>query len=404
MRAPRPDSDLSGVRLVHITTIPLSLIVLVDGQAGCARQRGLDVYAISSPGELLEEFRQREGVPVIAVEMTRRIAPLKDLAALVKLWRELRRLRPDIVHAHTPKGGMLGTLAAWLAQVPVRIYHLHGLRFTTSAGLQRRLLRLMEQIACRLASRVLCVSHSAREKAIEEKLCSPQKICVLLNGGYGIDARVRFNPARLSGSDKSTVRRQCGIPTNALVVGYIGRVVRDKGIIELAGAWRLLREEFPALHLMFVGPFEAHDPLPNDVQAMLRSDPRIHLTGFIPAHDIPALYAALDILVLPSYREGFPLSILEASAMRLPVIATRVVGCVDAVEDGVTGMLVAPRDARALADAVRRYVVKPDLRTKHGQAGRRRVLRDFRPEAIWEAVYQEYARLLAARTPVKDLQ
>ncbi len=378
--------------LVQITTVPVSL-GFFTGQIGYMKARGFEIQAISSPGADLKKFAEREQVAVHAVEMPRRITPLRDLVAIFRLWRTLRRIRPAIVHAHTPKGGLLGTTAAWLARVPVRIYHMHGLPFTTASGYKRLLLRWSEQVACRLAHQVFCVSHSVREVALAESLCRPEKIKVLLRGSInGVDAAHRFNPANLGQNARKDTRSSHGIPADALVVGFVGRFVRDKGIAELAGAWRTLREEFLALHLLVVGPFEPQDPVPPQVEALLRGDPRIHLTGMVD--DTPPLYAAMDIVALPTYREGFPNIPLEAAAMALPVVATRIPGCVDAVEDGVTGTLVPPRDATALADAIRTYLNHPELRRKHGQAGRQRVLRDFRPEAIWEALYQEYVRLL----------
>jgi glycosyltransferase involved in cell wall biosynthesis len=176
------------------------------------------------------------------------------------------------------------------------------------------------------------------------------------------------------------------------VVGFVGRIVRDKGIAELVAAWKTLRAEFPNLHLLMVGSFEPQDAVSPDVENLLTSDERIHLTGIV--YNTAPVYAAMDILTLPTYREGLPNVPLEAAAMELPVVATLIPGCIDAVQDGVTGTLVPPRNAEALADAIRMYLHDSELRRQHGQVGRDRVLREFRQEAIWEAVYQEYLQLL----------
>jgi len=175
----------------------------------------------------------------------------------------------------------------------------------------------------------------------------------------------------------------------------VGRVVRDKGLIELAQAWRGLREEWPSLHLLVAGPFESEDPIPADVEATLRSDPRVHLAGMV--HDMPSIYRTLDLLVLPSYREGFNTALLEAAAMGLPVVATRIPGCVDAVRDGETGLLVPVRDAQALTAAIGTYLGDPALRRRHGANGRRRARREFEPGRLREALFQEYIRLLGRR-------
>src|SRR5579871_6012373 len=378
--------------LLHVTTVPQSLGFL-RGQVRCMKDKGIVVHVLSSPGGSLERFGNEQEVATHVVPMTRRITPFRDLVALWRFRRVLRRVRPHIVHGHTPKGGLLSMLAAWWCGVPVRVYHLHGLPMQTATGLRRRLLRFSEKLACAFAHEVLCVSHSVREVAIAERLCPPEKIQVLLDGSIdGVDAD-KFDPARFPAPKRRQVREQHGIPPDALVLGFVGRIVRDKGLIELAQAWSKIREEFADAHLLLVGGTEPQDPIPADVEELLHHDPRIHLAGVL--RDMPPLYSAMDVVVLPSYREGFPVVPLEAAAMQLPVIATRIPGCIDAVEDGVTGTLVGVRDADALAVTVRAYVSDPLLRQKHGLAGRERIQRSFQPEQMGEAVYQEYERLLA---------
>jgi glycosyltransferase involved in cell wall biosynthesis len=196
----------------------------------------------------------------------------------------------------------------------------NGKALMTATGLKRHLLKWGERVACALAHQVLCVSHSVREVAIAERLCPPDKIKVLRGGSVnGVDAAHAFNPARLPAAVALDARARHGIPADALVAGFVGRVVRDKGLTELARAWQGLREEFPALHLLIVGPFEPQDPLPAEVEAVLRGDPRIHLTGEV--WDVPPLYAAMDLVVLPRYREGFGIVAIEAAALGLPAAA-----------------------------------------------------------------------------------
>ena len=387
-------SDTSSVRVVHVVTVPLSLR-FISGLLCYLKQRGYAFWVISSPGTHVAEFSAETEVLTFGIPMPRAITPLQDLWAVGAIWGRLRQVRPQIVHAGTPKGGLLGMIAARLAGVPVRIYQMRGLPLLTASGLRRKLLRACEKASCSLAHKVLCNSESLRQAALAEGVCSADKATVIGSGsGQGVDARQRFNPAH-SADARRRLRAEWGLPHDALALGFVGRIVRDKGIVELAGSWRELREEFPTLHLMVAGDFESQDPLPPECVELLRTDPRIHLLGFVT--DTASLYAALDLLVLPTYREGFPNVLLEAGAMELPVVATDIPGCVDATVDGVTGRLVPPRDTAALTAALGAYLRDPALRRTHGLNGRQRVLEHFQQEVVWEGVRSLYRELLIAR-------
>jgi glycosyltransferase involved in cell wall biosynthesis len=380
------------VRLVHVFTVGDSLM-FVRGQVGWMRERGIETSVVTSPGPLLDEFAAREGVPAAGVEMPRSVTPLRDLGALRRLVAVLRRVRPHIVHAHTPKGGLLGMAAARLAGVPVRVYHMRGLPMLSATGARRRLLRATERASCALAQRVICVSRSVRDVAVAEGIVPAGKVRVLLGGsGNGVDARGRFDGDADGAEARAALRAELGIPADAFVVGFVGRLVADKGVVELAEAWARVREALPGAHLLAVGPWEPQDPVPGAVRERLEADPRAHLPGRRP--DVPALYRAMDVVALPTYREGFPNVLLEAAAMRLPAVATAVPGCVDALVDGVTGTLVPARDAGALADALLRYARDPELARRHGAQGRERVLREFAQERLWEELLAEYRALL----------
>lgn len=392
---PEVGAHRAPVTLVHVTTVPLTLGFL-RGQAAFMCRHGIETEVISSAGVGLEEFVRSEGVLVHVVQMERRISPIRDLGALVRLVRVLRRIRPDIVHAHTPKGGLLGTIASHLAGVPVTIYHIHGLPLVTAAGFRKWVLRWSDWLACHLADRILCVSASIREIVIASGLAPADRVRVLLKGSInGVDADGRFNPDQLSAHTRAAIRAEAGIPVDARVVGFVGRIVGDKGIRELVEAWSGLAPTHRDAHLLLVGPFEPQDPLPAAVEEQLRTDPRIHLAGL--RWDTPQWLSAMDVVVLPTYREGLPVVPLEAAAMGLPVVATRVPGCVDAVEDGVTGTLVPVRDTAALAQAIAVYLDDPALRWAHGRAGRERVVTWFSPEAMWDALLKEYRSLLPHR-------
>jgi glycosyltransferase involved in cell wall biosynthesis len=381
--------------LVHVTTVPWSFFFF-RGQTEFMKSHGFDFRIISSPDERLDQFGAREQVETYGVSMARQITPLRDIGALGRLITTLLSVRPSIVHAHTPKGGLLGMIAAWIARVPIRIYHIRGLPYMTATGHKRKLLTWSERVSCLLANQVLCVSNSILDVAIEDGICSPDKIKVLGAGsGNGVDASVRFNPNRFSKTDRDERRNRYGIAADARVIGYIGRLVRDKGIEELAAAWSLLESRFPDTHLLLVGPIEPQDPVSPASLEALRSHPRVHFVDDI--EDPAPYYSLFDIVVLPTYREGFPNVPLEAAAMKLPVVATRVPGCIDAVADGDTGTLVPSQDAASLSEAIARYLDDSGLRQVHGEAGRQRVLNEFRQEDVWEALYEEYLRLMDER-------
>lgn len=380
---------------MHVTTVAGSLCFLL-GQAAFMRERGFSLQAISSPDPYLDEYSRREGVPVHRVTMQRRITPLDDLRAIAELWRTLRRVRPDIVHSHTPKGGLLGMIAATLAGTPGRLYTIRGVPHITATGIRRRLLLAAERTSCALAHRVTAVSHSVRDIIVDEGLCPPEKVKVLASGsGQGVDATRRFRP--LAPAVRSATRQRYGIPEDALLIGFVGRLVKEKGLGELAQAWSSIRESEPRAHLLLAGTLDGEDDaIPPEMVAALRADARVHFAGDVS--DIPPVYAAMDIVALPTYREGFSNVALEAAGMALPIVASRVPGCTDAVEDGLTGTLVAPRDPAALATALERYLADPELRARHGEAARRRVLAEFRPEQIWSAIADEYCALLERAT------
>lgn len=379
-------------KITHITTVPISLNFL-RSQVGYMKQRGFEVEAISSPGEALTAFGESQNIPVHAVELPRRITPFHDLKSVWNLSSCLLRIRPTIVHAHTPKGGLLGMIAAWITRTPIRIYHIHGFPYMTATGSRRRLLQWTERISSWLSTEVLCVSQTIRSVAIADRIVSAEKIKVLAGGSInGVDSDYRYSPDRFTPEEIDETRKSFGVSDDEIVVGFVGRIVRDKGIEELAEAWYSLRESHPKARLVLVGPIEPQDPVSPETLTRLQKDERVTMIAWVD--DTSTVYPAFDILVLPTYREGFPNVPLEASSMGMPVVATNIPGCIDAVQDGVTGTLVPVRDSQALADSIRMYLDSPELRHQHGQAGRDRVLRDFRQEVIWEAVYQEYCRLM----------
>lgn len=379
-------------RLIHITTVADSF-VFMRGQLAYIKERGFEIHGISSPGPLVDGIVERENIVMHTVEMPRKITPARDLLAVAELVKIIRRVDPDIVHSHTPKAGLLGMFAARLAGVDARVYHMRGLPMETATGYKRLLLAMSERVSCAIAQRVITVGESLRQTAIAEGLCPPEKISVMASGSSnGVDGRGRFNPERLPVGTGEEIRQRLGIPLQAEVIGFVGRLVRDKGIIEIVEAWQKIRETHRDVHLLLIGPFEERDAVSPRIRHILEEDQRIHLPGYVD--DTPSHYAAMDILTLPTYREGFPNSVLEGAAMGLPVVASDIGPCREAVAHGQTGINVAVADAQALAAGWERYLEDAELRRRHGEAGRRRVLEEFDPQRIWEGIAQVYEELL----------
>jgi glycosyltransferase involved in cell wall biosynthesis len=385
----------SRPRLVHIVTVPATLS-LMRGQLGFCARAGFDVHVVASFGA---EPRPEvdEGLTLHSVEMNRRLAPVADLASVARARTLLYRLAPDVVQAGTPKAALVGMIAARLCGTRVRIHHVRGLAHATAAKARSMAAAAATRLSCSLSTQVLCVSESVRETLVQEGFCAREKTHVLAHGSSnGVDAERRFNPANHAGA-RSEVRRSLGIPEDAVVIGFVGRLVRDKGIETLFDAWSRLREQFASAFLLLVGPFEDGDPLPPRVRDGLVSDPRVKVTSTGWGQAAP-LYSAMDVVGFPSLREGFPNVPMEAAAMGLPVVAARVGGSTDAVVDGETGLLVPPRDASVLAEALARLMNDPPLAQRLGAHGRKRALTDYRPEGIWEAQVDWYRALLEARS------
>ena len=389
------------IDVLHAVTSSISL-VLLRGQLSYLRTAGFHPAVVCSPGPPSEEMRTTESIPVFTVEMKREISPLRDLVALVKAAQLVRRLRPMVSNSGTPKAGLLVGLAAWFNRVPCRIYTLRGLRVETASGPKRWLLRLTERIACACAHRVICVSPSLRQRAVELGVVSPEKAIVLASGSSnGVDAS-RFSPTSERLANAAGARCQLGLDPHCAVIGYVGRLTSAKGVPELMAAFRLVRQRFPRAALLLVGSYEAGDPVSPETRAAIESDSGVIRIDFTA--EIATYYFVMDMLALPTHREGFPNVALEAQAASRPVVTTSATGALDSVCDGVTGLVVPVGDSVTLADALMKLLSDPVLAQRMGRAGRERVIREFRQETIWEALAGLYRELLHQRgfpAPVK---
>jgi glycosyltransferase involved in cell wall biosynthesis len=253
---------------------------------------------------------------------------------------------------------------------------------------------LIESLISRLSNRVVVLSESNRALFLEKRYCPAHKLVVIGAGSInGVDTTL-FSPSDKLRSSGAAFRTANGIPARSYVFGYVGQLSLHKGLLELAEAWRLLRDSQPDVRLMIVSPPEVDGGV-KSAFARLKTDPRVHITGFLP--DPAIAYAAMDCLILPSHGEGFPIVTLEAGAMELPAIATAVAGCVDAVVHEHTGLLVEPRDAAALCGAMQRVLADPERSRQWGKNARRRCLAQFRQEMVWQGYADLYHQLMSLR-------
>lgn len=383
-------------RLLYAVTAPESTSFF-QGRLAYLRQQGFDVHLVSSPGSELLRTGQQERIAIHALPMRRPIALIADTVSLVRACILVRRLRPDIVDAGAGKAGLLFSLAAVLCRVPYRVYSLYGLRLETTRGILRWTLARMVRLACACAHRVYCISRSVRQKAIELRLARPDKFFIIGSGNVKGVSVADFAPSPEVLQQVERLRQELRIEAGAAVVGFVGRLVRDKGIKELVDAYLLMRSRFPSLVLLLVGPFEEGDPVDSRTRELIEATSGIVTVGRV--EDVVPYYHLMDVLAFPTHREGFGTVALEAAAAGKPVVTTDATGAVDSVVHGVTGFIGPVGDVEALASALGRLIEDPVLVQKMGQAGQERVLRDFRPETIWvgyERVYRELLRRTGA--------
>lgn len=363
-------------KIIRVTTADISLNTLLKGQLSFLNQH-FEVVGVASDTGVLNSMAEREGIRAINVKMSREISLIQDFKSLFAIRRVIKNERPDIVHTNTPKGSLLSMIASWICRVPVRIYYVTGLRFETTHGIMRFILKTMERITCFCATTVIPEGDGVAETLRREHITN-KPLKKILNGNInGIDLEY-FNPSLFEKKEN-----------DKFTFVFVGRIVNDKGMHELAEAMKTLQGK---CKLILVGPIEKGDPISKEDEEFFRTSPDIEMVGF--QSDIRPYLMSSDALVFPSYREGFPNVLLQANAMNLPVITTDVNGAAEAITNKENGVIIHKKDSKELADAMEMFIENPTFVKVMSRKCRKIIANKFEQKALWKAIENRYKELL----------
>ena len=380
-------------KLIRITTVPVSLEKLLEGQLAFM-QKYFQVIAVSSDKENLKQYEQKNNIRTQYIPLTRKITPIKDLIAVFKLYTFLKKEKPQIVHTHTPKAGVVGMLAAFLAKVPIRLHTVAGLPLVESHGLKKTILHQVEKITYKLATNVYPNSNGLQSIILKEKLTNTKKLKIIANGSSnGIDTAY-FSKTHFTLTQLENKKNELGIASSDFVFVFVGRLVSDKGINELVTAFNTLQTtELPNSTLLLVGNCEETlDPLLPKTLALLKNNPKIKSVGW--QEDVRIFYGISNVLVFPSYREGFPNVVLQAGAMELPAIVTNINGCNEIITHNDNGLIVAKKDVASLKNAMLTIAQQKDLYKKLQRNTRLKIVTKYQQQQVWDELLKEYQTLV----------
>ncbi|MBU4411639.1 MAG: glycosyltransferase family 4 protein [Proteobacteria bacterium] len=383
------------VKLARISTVPYFVVSQLAGQLDAIVGSDISVTVISSDGPELSMLKSGAlSHRIITVEIARSISFLKDIRALRRLFLIFRQERFDIVHSTNPKAGLISAIAGLFAGVPVRLHTFTGQPWVHMHGPFRSMARWGDCLIGKLNTRCYADSESQRRFLVEQRVVLPKQISVIGAGSIAGVNLERFNMARFTDQARAQTRTSLGIPPDAPVLLFVGRITVDKGVRELMVAFQQIKKMGSRAHLVFVGPFDTERSEGNEITRSAIVDiPDTHIMGYT---EQPEVYMAIaDILCLPSYREGFGTVVIEAAAMGVPTVGTDIYGLSDAVVNGETGILVPPRDPAALAWALSSLFDDPVRCGEMGDAAKRRAEMFFDAKQINEKVIAEYHRLVS---------
>ncbi len=356
-------------------------------------ENGFEVVGVSSAGKELDEVAESEGIRTVVLEMTRTIAPLRDLISLGQFYRLCKKEKPHIVHSHTPKAGIVGMFGAWLAGVPVRLHTVAGLPLMEASGVKRIVLDFVEKMTYAFATKVYPNSKGLYDFIVSEGYATADKLKVIANGSSNGIPTAFFAEDQVSEGQKAQLKQELGLQDNDFVFVFVGRLVGDKGINELVRAFKALLSSSQVTgeqpKLLLVGPQESElDPLEEDTLRDIEENPHILSVGF--QKDVRSYFAVSDALVFPSYREGFPNVVMQAGAMGLPSIVSDINGCNEIIVEGQNGMIVPAKDATALAEAMQRLVTDRCYFENLQSHARQMITKQYEQQVVWDALLQEY--------------
>ena len=378
-------------KLIRITTVPLSLDKLLEGQLRFMTDY-YDVTAISSEKEYLEKIGKRENIVTHHLEMTRKITPMQDFIAVIKMYRYFKKVKPFIVHTHTPKAGIVGMMAAKLARVPNRLHTVAGLPLLEATGFKRKILDFVEKLTYSCATRIYPNSKALLQIICNNSYCENSKLKVIANGSSnGINTSF-FNSDLIPQHQKVELKNHLKINENDFVFIFVGRIVTDKGINELVQAFSKLNQEINSIKLLLVGPFEEDlNPLKPETLEIIKSHSFIISVGY--QNDVRPYFSISNALVFPSYREGFPNVVMQAGAMNLPCIVSDINGCNEIIENNENGIIIPVKNSTALFFAMKE-IVQNRMYYKCLKSNSRSLIKNrFEQKIVWEALLNEYESL-----------
>ncbi|QBZ97879.1 glycosyltransferase family 4 protein [Flavobacterium sangjuense] len=375
-------------KLIRITTVPLSLDKLLSGQLNYMNSF-YEVIAISSEKEYLERVGEKEKVQTFHLEMSRKITPIQDFLAVIKLYRFLKVNKPLIVHTHTPKAGIVGMLASKLAGIPYRFHTVAGLPLLETKGFKRTLLDFVEKLTYSCATKVYPNSHGLSDIILKNNYCSNAKLKVIANGSSnGIDTAY-FNPDLFSKIQNLELKAALSISTSDFVFVFVGRLVADKGINEMVAAFKLVNEKYPNAKLLLVGDYESDlDPLSPLTLDQIKANDAIITVGF--QSDVRPYLAVAHALVFPSYREGFPNVVMQSGAMGLPSIVSNINGCNEIIVEGQNGTIIPVKNTHAIIEKMEKLIDDSAYYTSLKNNARRMIVERYEQKVVWSAIIEEY--------------